>query len=152
MLTQKELYIELEHWLMVMRVMCQYCGKDGENAKRWRHPWAYLAAGPVESSLWPRQRCLSVGLLDHPTLWRRLYNSHKRSSQTPQNHIHRCYLIREEIGGKKTSIIKNRSCYLFMSPTRNISIITTLLPVHVGVSTHPPGTLSGRPLLTQLAP
>lgn len=48
--------------------------------------------------------------------------------------------------------IQEQKLLPFNVRNRNICIIKTLFPVHVRVSTYPPGTLSGRPLLTQLAP
>lgn len=138
-------------WLMVTQVRWKYRGKSKENTKRCGYTWAYLAAGPKESSLWRRQRCLSVWLPDHPTLWHRLYNSHKLSSQTLQNHNHRYYLIHTKIR-ENHMFIQKQKLLPFHVTNRIISNIRTLFPVHVGVRTHPPGTLSGRPLLTQLAP
>lgn len=47
---------------------------------------------------------------------------------SPEPHPQMLFNTQKKQEKKKTSIFKNRSCYLFMSPTRTHSIIKTLMP------------------------
>lgn len=111
---------------------------------RW-HRVTYLATGPMESSPSQHQRFLSAWPPDHQAPWHRLCSSHMLSSQTLQIHNHRCWFKTH------TNPNSNLSIHIFIF-IRFFWFLTILTVKHRRCVSYPPGTLSGRPLLTQLAP
>lgn len=113
----------------------------------------YLAADPVESSPSQHQRYLSAWPPGHQAPWHRLYSSHMLSSQTLQSHTHRYWETKK---CTKIMIHYLKSLTHRYLPANEISLLQYFdehkrFPL-LAVATYPPGTRSGRPLLTQLAP